>query len=308
MKQYIIFALKGIGMGAANVIPGVSGGTIAFITGIFERLINALKSFDIQALKLLLGGRIREFVNRTDLYFLAAVGVGILIAILSLAKVLDFLFKNYPIYIWSYFFGLILASVYFVGLTIKKWNLAVVVSFIVGTSLAMGVSFIKPVGGNENFMYLVLCGMVGVSSMILPGLSGSFMLLLMGNYHLIFVEAVNHLRIDILFPVAIGVVVGLIGFSHILSWVFRKFRNQTIALLTGFILGSLIIIWPWKKEVFALLPGGEVMMKDNLPVVARYVPVLPESITTEVIISILIILAGIACIWLIEWAASRKSN
>lgn len=308
MKQYLIFALKGIGMGAANVIPGVSGGTIALITGIFERLINAIKSFDIKALKLLFGGRIREFANYTDLYFLASVGVGILIALFSLARILDYLFTNYPVYIWSYFFGLILASVYFVGTTIKKWNLAVTISFIAGASLAIGISFLNPVSGNENFMYLVLCGMVGICSMILPGLSGSFVLILMGNYHLIFIEAVNHLRIDILFPVAIGVVIGLIGFSRLLSWVFSKFRNQTIALLTGFILGSLIIIWPWKTEVYALLPNGEMLLKNNLPVVARYQPVLPEGFTTEVLVSLVIILAGVSSIWLIEWAASRKSN
>lgn len=308
MKQYLVFVLKGIGMGAANVIPGVSGGTIALITGIFERLINAIKSFDVKALRLLLSGRFREFAIHADIYFLAAVGIGILIALFSLARILDFLFRNYPVYIWSYFFGLILASVYFVGQTVSKWNTMVILSFVAGTALAVWISFLNPVSGNENFLYLVLCGVVGVCSMILPGLSGSFILILMGNYHLIFIEAVSQLRIDVLFPVAIGIVVGLIGFSHLLSWVFSRFRNQTISLLTGFILGSLIIIWPWKEAVYALSSSGAVLLKNNMPVVARYQPILPEGFSIEVLISVLIILAGVASIWLIEWAAARKSN
>ncbi|MBE0662913.1 MAG: DUF368 domain-containing protein [Bacteroidales bacterium] len=308
MREYVTIFLKGIGMGAANVIPGVSGGTIALITGIFERLINAIKSFNITAVKLLFSGKIKQFVQHTDLYFLLALGLGILLALISLARIFDFLFTKYPVYIWSYFFGLILASVYFVGQTIEKWNTAVVISFIAGAVIAIGISFLNPAVGNENFFYLILCGVAGICSMVLPGLSGSFVLILMGNYHLIFIEAINEVRIDILFPVAIGMVVGLIGFSHLLSWVFRKFRNQTIALLTGFILGSLIIIWPWKEKIMAMNPMGEVLLKDNEPVIARYQPVLPESFSTEVFIAILLIIAGIASIWLIELAARKKSN
>ena len=307
MKDFLIAIFKGIGMGAANVIPGVSGGTIALITGIFERLINAIKSFGLTALKLIRKGRISDFIKHTDLYFLLAIGLGILIALFSLARILDFLFTQYPVYIWSYFFGLILASVYFVGQTIEKWNAAVIISLLAGAAMAGGISFLNPAEGNENFLYLILCGAVGVCSMILPGLSGSFILILMGNYHLVFIEAINELRIDILFPVAIGIVLGLMGFSHLLSWIFRKFRNQTIALLTGFILGSLIIIWPWKETIFALSSVGEILYKNNEPVIARYQPIIPDSFSAEVAISIIIMLAGIASIWLIEWAAKRKS-
>ncbi len=299
--------LKGIGMGTANVIPGVSGGTIALITGIFERLINSIKSFDFKTLRLLFKGQFREFVKHTDLYFLASVGVGILIAIFSLARLLEYLFKYHSIYIWSYFFGLILASVYFIGITIKNWNTYVIISFLIGTAIAVSLSFLSPAEGNENFFYLILCGVVGVCSMILPGLSGSFVLILMGNYQLIFIEAVNQLRIDILFPAAIGIVVGLIGFSHFLSWIFRRFRYQTIALLTGFILGSLIIIWPWKDKIFVTDTFGEVVIKKGMPVVARYKLVLPDSFSGEVMLAVVFIVLGILSIWLIEWTAKKKS-
>ncbi len=307
MKEYFVFMLKGIGMGTANVIPGVSGGTIALITGIFERLINSIKSFDFKTLRLLFKGQFREFAKHTDLYFLASVGVGILIAIFSLARLLEYLFKYHSIYIWSYFFGLILASVYFIGITIKNWNTYVIISFLIGTAIAVSLSFLSPAEGNENFFYLILCGVVGVCSMILPGLSGSFVLILMGNYQLIFIEAVNQLRIDILFPAAIGIVVGLIGFSHFLSWIFRRFRYQTIALLTGFILGSLIIIWPWKDKIFVTDTFGEVVIKKGMPVVARYKLVLPDSFSGEVMLAVVFIVLGILSIWLIEWTAKKKS-
>jgi putative membrane protein len=307
MKEFLIVVLKGIGMGAANVIPGVSGGTIALITGIFERLINAIKSFNLTAIRLLLKGKLNDFIRHTDFYFLLAVGVGIILAILSLARILDFLFSNYPVYIWSYFFGLILASVYFVGQTVEKWSRYVVISFIVGTAIAISIFFLKPATGNENFFYLVLCGIAGVSSMILPGLSGSFILILMGNYLLV-IDAVNNLRIEILLPVAIGIVTGLVGFSHLLSWVFRKFRNQTIALLTGFILGSLLIIWPWKEKIFAKDAMGEVLMKNGEPIIARYELALPESLSSDVLVAVIIMLAGILSIWMIEWAAKRKTS
>lgn len=307
MKEYFIIMLKGIGMGTANVIPGVSGGTIALITGIFERLINSIKSFDFKTLRLLFKGQFREFAKHTDLYFLASVGVGVLIAIFSLARLFEYLFKYHSIYVWSYFFGLILASVYFIGITIKNWNTYGIISFLIGTAIAVSLSFLSPAEGNENFFYLILCGVVGVCSMILPGISGSFVLVLMGNYQLIFIEAVNQLRIDILFPVAIGIVVGLIGFSHFLSWVFRRFRYQTIALLTGFILGSLIIIWPWKDKIFVTDAFGEVIMKKGMPVVERYKPVLPDSLSGEVMLAVVFIILGILSIWLIEWAAKKKS-
>ncbi len=294
-------------MGVANVIPGVSGGTIALITGIFERLIHALKSFNLTAIRLFLSGKFAQLARHLDLYFLLAVFVGIILAIFSVARLFEFLFRNYPVYIWSYFFGLILASVFFVGRTVEKWSIVVVFSFLAGTAVAVVISLMNPAIENQNFFYLVLCGIAGVCSMILPGISGSFILVLMGNYHLIAIEAVNNLRLDILAPVGIGIVVGLIGFSHFLSWVFKKFRNQTIALLTGFILGSLLIIWPWKDKIYALDPTGNLLMKSGLPVVARYKPSLPV-INNEFLVALIIIGAGVATIMFIELLAATKKE
>ena len=191
MKNYLIIVLKGIAMGAANVIPGVSGGTMALITGIFERLINAIKAFNLTAAKLLFSLKIREFVKYTDLYFLVSVFGGIVIAIVSLARLFDFLFVNYPVYIWAYFFGLVLASVYFVGKTVSSWNVSVIIATIVGGAAAIMVSVLNPAMENSGWVYLAICGVVAICSMILPGLSGSFVLILMGNYQLVMIDAVN---------------------------------------------------------------------------------------------------------------------
>ena len=236
-------------MGAANVIPGVSGGTVALITGIFETLINSIKSLNLEALNLILKGKFKAFAEHINLGFLLSVFLGIGISILTFAKLLDFLFVNYSVYTWSFFFGLILASVYFVALTIEKWTVAVVVNFIIGTIIAITIAMLTPASESTNIFYLILCGIVAASSMILPGLSGSFVLILMGNYQLVMIDAVNNLDLMILLPVALGAGIGILGFSHLLSWIFKKFKNQTIALLSGFILGSLIILWPWKNEI-----------------------------------------------------------
>ncbi|WP_430824953.1 DUF368 domain-containing protein [Carboxylicivirga sp. N1Y90] len=242
-------ALKGAAMGTANVIPGVSGGTIALITGIFERLINAIKSFDIKALKLLLSGQFKAFASHIDLAFLISLFFGVGAAIISLAKLFEYLFEHYPIFIWAFFFGLVIASIYFVGKTVEKWSISSIISLLVGTGAAVAISVLSPASENASFFYLIICGVVAICSMILPGLSGSFVLILMGNYQLVMIKAVSEFNLKILFPVAIGAGVGLVAFSHILSWLLKKFHNQTIAMLTGFITGSLGILWPWKEPI-----------------------------------------------------------
>ena len=221
MNQYIANFFKGIGIGSANVIPGVSGGTIALITGIFERLINALKSCNLTAIKLFFTGKFKEFAQHIDLWFLVSVGSGVVVAILSIARLFEFLFAEYPIYLWSFFFGMILVSIYYVGITIEKFNWKVVLSFIIGTAIALLIAFGTPANENSNIFYLIICGAVATCSMILPGLSGSFVLVLMGNYQLIMIDAVNDLNLKILLPVVLGGLVGLLAFSHLLSWIFK---------------------------------------------------------------------------------------
>lgn len=300
LNNFFLPFLKGVAMGAANVIPGVSGGTIALITGIFIRLINAIKSFDGIAVKLLLKGRFADFTRHTDLLFLFSLFAGVFAAIISLARLLEFLFQNYPTYVWSFFFGLVMASVYFVGRTVNKWHVAAIASFLIGTGIAISISVLTPASENSSFYYLVLCGVVAISSMILPGLSGSFVLILMGNYQLVMIEAVNNLDISVLLPVGIGVVAGLLVFSRFLSWLMSRFPDSTIALLSGFILGSLGILWPWKSEITETFG-------DKAKVIAYdwHLPVVDSNFA----IALTFIILGILSIAITEiWAIKKQKD
>ena len=308
MKEYINYFVKGIAVGVANIIPGVSGGTIALITGIFERLIDAIKSFDLVAAKLFFTGKWKAFAEKTDFYFLLALFVGIALAIISLARVFDYLFRDYPVYIWAYFFGLVLASVYFVAKTIDRWNFAVIFLFVLGTAFAVFVSMINPAAENSNFWYLFLCGIVAICSMILPGLSGSFVLILMGNYQLVAIQAINGRELSILIPVALGAIIGLIAFSHILSWVFKRYKDQTIAVLTGFILGSLNVLWPWKIAEYLKDASGDFILKHGKKVVARYASVLPGHYDKVFWFAVAIMVLGIISITAIELLAGKEEK
>ena len=286
-------------MGAANVIPGVSGGTIALITGIFERLINAIKSFDVKAIKLLFSGKIKELIKYIDFWFLVSLFSGVGIAIITLARLFEYLFNSYPVYIWSFFFGLVLASVYFVGKTVKNWDFSVITSFVIGTGVAIAISVLNPASENESFIYLLVCGIVAICSMILPGLSGSFVLILLGNYQLVMIDAVNGMRFEILIPIVLGAGFGLIAFSHALSWLLKKYHNQTLSTLTGFILGSLGILWPW-KDVITQTFGHKVKT-------VGYNWFLP-SLNAEFFIAVAFIFLGIITIWGTEYFSSTKEK
>ena len=307
MREHIANFLKGFAMGVANVIPGVSGGTIALLTGIFERLINALKSFDVEAVRLLLKFKFREFAQHVDFGFLLSVFVGVGVSIISVAKLLEFLFQSYPVYVWSFFFGLILVSVWFVGKSIGKIDVAAAVSFVVGAAVAFGLSVMNPATENTAFWYLIICGAVAVCSMILPGLSGSFVLILMGNYQLIMIYAVSHFDMKIIVPVAIGVVVGLLAFSHFLSWLLSRYARQTMAVLTGFIFGSLGTIWPWKNPVYLMQDGAEVL-KNGKPIIQSYQMFFPQEFSAEVAIAIVLMAAGMAALWALERSAKKEEK
>ncbi len=298
-KIFVSNIFKGMAMGAANVIPGVSGGTIALITGIFERLIDAIKSFDLKAINLLLKGKIKELLKHIDFWFLVSVFLGVGIAIISLARLFKFLFENYPVYIWAFFFGLVLASVYFVGKTVKKWNISSIISFIIGSVIAISISVLTPASENSSMIYLFICGIVAICSMIIPGLSGSFVLILMGNYQLVMINAVSELNIKVLLPVAVGAGLGLIGFSHFLSWLLKKYHNQTIAMLTGFVLGSLGILWPWKETITQTF--GEKVKTIG------YDWFLPKA-NSEFFIALVFIILGMISIWITEYLGSKKTK
>lgn len=308
MKQYIGLLLKGMGMGAANVVPGVSGGTIALITGIFEKLIDSIKSFNLTALNLILHGKFRQFASHVNLNFLLAVFAGVFVSIVSIARVFGYLLEHHPVHIMAFFFGLILASIYYVGKTIDKWKLPVMVSFIAGTIVAVMLSILEPAQENSSIWYLFICGIVATCSMILPGLSGSFVLILMGNYQLVMIDAVNAMNLKILLPVIVGAAAGLLLFSNLLSWLYKKYRNITIALLTGFILGSLGIIWPWKTEIPAKNELGEILTKNGETIIEGYQWFFPQQLNTDVVLAVVFMLVGILVIWATETLATQKST
>ena len=286
-------------MGIANVIPGVSGGTIALITGIYEDLINSLKSFDKRALNLIISIDIKGFIKHTNLYFLLAIFGGSIVSVFSIASLFKYLFIHYPILIWAFFFGLIIASIYFVGKRITEWNTSTIFSLTLGAIIAISLSFITPASENDNLFFVFICGIIGISGMMLPGLSGSFILILMGNYELLMVTAVTELNIILLSIFFIGSAFGLISFSHILSWVFKNYKNQTLALLTGFILGSLSVIWPWKEVAESIIIKG----KEKIITYNWY---FPNELDTETILAILLILAGILSVYSLENFAEQK--
>ena len=286
-------------MGIANVIPGVSGGTIALITGIYEDLINSLKSFDTKSLKLITSIDILGFIKHTNLYFLLAVFGGSIVSVFSIASLFKYLFIHYPILIWAFFFGLIIASIYFVGKRISKWNTTTIFSLAIGTLVAISLSFMTPASENDNLFFVFICGIIGISGMMLPGLSGSFILILMGNYELLMVTAITELNILLLSVFFLGSAFGLMSFSHILSWVFKHYKNQTLALLTGFILGSLSIIWPWKEVAESIIIKG----KEKIIAYNWY---FPNELNTETILAILLILVGILSVYALENFAIYK--
>jgi putative membrane protein len=258
MKQYFSLFVKGFSMGAANVIPGVSGGTIALITGIYNELISTLKSFNLKALKLLFKFKFKEFFNQINLAFLIVLFAGAITGIVSLGKFFKWVIElerdfngnvikhGYEPVLFALFFGLILASVYYVGVTIKKWNFSTIISGLIGCIIAVLLVLVKPSSESDDYLYLFLCGIVAMSSMLLPGLSGSFVLILMGNYYLIMIDSVQNFDIKILGVVCIGAVVGFVILSHLISYLLQKHEDVTLSSLTGFIFGSLVTIWPWK--------------------------------------------------------------
>ncbi|MDR0982267.1 MAG: DUF368 domain-containing protein [Culturomica sp.] len=305
MKNYWLTTLKGIAMGAADVVPGVSGGTIAFITGIYEELLNSIKSFDYQALKLILKLRFKEFWKKINGNFLFSLLVGIAISIFSLAKLMTYLLHNHPIQIWSFFFGLIIASVVMVANEIKVWKTSTVISLIIGAVSAYTITALTPGETPQVWWFVFISGAIAICAMILPGISGAFILLLMGQYKFI-MQAVSDMDIGIMVIFALGAACGIISFSHFLSWLLKNYHNLTIALLTGFMGGSLNKIWPWKNV--------DGIFSDTKGVVELEKNVLPSSFEGDPLLwqAILFCLIGFFLIWGIEKIAksinARKEN
>lgn len=258
-KQYLMILIKGVGMGAADVVPGVSGGTIAFITGIYTELVESLRSFDIEAFRLIFSARLGSFWKRVNGGFLLALFSGILLSIFSLARLMQFLLGNYPVLVWSFFFGLVLISGFMVLKRISKWNIATVISLLSGIIAMVLITTFSPAETTESYWFIFLSGAIAICAMILPGVSGAFILLVLGKYQFI-LQAVSTLDIPVLLVFGTGVVSGLLSFANLLSFLLRNFYNITVAILSGFIIGSLNKIWPWKETVeSALNSHGELI-------------------------------------------------
>ncbi len=248
LKDYAFLTLKGMAMGAADVVPGVSGGTIAFIVGIYDELINSIKSINGESLKLFFTGKWIAFCKQINAAFLFSIILGIGISIFSLAKVITWLLTDHPVLVWAFFFGLVLASTWFVSKDIKEWNWKTILAFIVGAAVAYYITVATPAETPTNLLFIFLCGAIAICAMILPGISGSFILVLLGKYFFI-MEAVKTFNIKIILVFAAGALIGITTFSRLLSFALKHFRNITLSVLTGFMLGSLNKVWPWKETV-----------------------------------------------------------
>jgi putative membrane protein len=247
MKNIILF-LKGLAMGAADVIPGVSGGTIAFLTGIYDTLLDSIQKVRISSFKIWQKEGFPSFWKHINGSFLLVLVAGIGTSIFSLAKVFTYLLQTFPVPVWSFFFGLIIAGIVVMFKGIENKNLRVYVSFILGTALSFYVTIATPAQGPDALWYIFLCGAIAICAMILPGISGSFILLLLGAYHTV-LEAVSSFKISILLVFMTGAITGLLSFSGLIKYLLDKFRGIAIAILTGFMAGSLNKVWPWKQVV-----------------------------------------------------------
>ena len=296
---YFGLTLKGFCMGAADVVPGVSGGTMAFILGIYEELITSLKSFDLIFLRLLFSLKLKDALNHASWQFLAALGLGILTAIFTLARVLAWLLQNQPVLIWSFFLGLIAASLFTVSRHVDKWTPSIFAWAALGTLLTYLLVGMVPARTPDSAWFLFVSGAIAICAMILPGISGAFILVLLGKYHYV-LEAVNNKDILTLMLVAAGAGVGLITFVRLLNWLLGRYHDITIALLTGLMLGSLRKVWPWKR------PLESVMDAHGNVVVTVQANVLPSAWDTELILALCLVALGFTAVFSMHLLAEKK--
>ena len=302
LKEYFVVGMKGLAMGAADVVPGVSGGTIAFITGIYEELISSLSNINLSALKKLKNEGIKSTWKYINGNFFVALFLGVFISVFSLAKLVTYLLDKHPVFLWSFFFGLVVASFILVAKTIKKWNAYTVIALLVGAAIAGYISSLTATASGDDLWYIFISGAIAICAMILPGISGAFILVLLGSYHSI-MNGIKTFDIKIVIVFLAGCVVGLLSFSKLLNYLFTHFKQFVLALLSGFLLGSLIKIWPWKNNIgnepiVVHSDGREEFMMGN---------VLPNDFNGDPMIlkSILFALFGLILVLVIDWLGNR---
>jgi putative membrane protein len=299
-SEHFKLGFKGMLMGAADVIPGVSGGTIAFITGIYQKLIDGINSINIKVLKLFLKGEFKKSFSKIHWSTLIPIFVGILISVFSLAKIITSLLENYPIQVWSFFFGLILSSIFIVAKAVKEWNPKTIAGLILGAVGAYFVVGMIPVSTPKTHLFTFISGCIAIVAMILPGLSGSFILVLLSQYRRI-LEAVKSFQITTMLVFAMGCGVGLISFSRLLGYLLKKHYSITMAVLAGFMLGSLRKVWPYKKILSSSQIGKKTIVLESKNIV-------PPNFDKTFALGVLFLVLGILLIIFIEFLASRKKG
>jgi len=301
LLDYFIISLKGVAMGAADAVPGVSGGTIAFISGIYEELISTISNINLSLFKTLFQKGVKQFWKELNGNFIVALLSGIIISFVSFMKLAKYLLEYHPVLIWSFFFGLIIASIYFVGKQITKWNIATIIALILGTTIAYYISTLPSMENSESSYFLFIAGAIAICAMILPGISGSFILIILGAYKTLS-DAIHDINLKKIALFACGAVFGLLSFSHVLKWLFKHYHNITLAILTGFIFGSLNKVWPWKETLswYTNSKGIET-------------PLLQESVSpfnfngdNQLALAIFLMVLGFLTIFILERLGSKK--
>lgn len=311
MRENLINALKGFFMGAANVIPGVSGGTIALLTGIYGKLVESIAALTMPSTwKSLFKGEFKAFLEAVNFRFLLWLGIGIVVSVLSLAKLMKYVLDSFPVQTWAFFFGLILASAVQMSVGIKGWTWKEVVFVVLGVALGVAVSTLTPSQTPDALWFIFICGAIAICTMILPGVSGSFVLLVLGKYDYIMQALdVANLNIPVLLVFGLGCGVGILAFAKFLHWLLAKWEKQTMVLLLGFIVGSLVKVWPWSNPGAVAASQGMEMPGLQVSRLCECLPWSSESIWTAVDphigAAILWCLIGAACVAVLE-LSSRK--
>ncbi len=321
-KIWLVF--KGLAMGTANKVPGVSGGVVAYVAGFYEEFIYSLQKINRKAFLLLSKRGFKSFFEYTNARFLGLLFLGMIISYFSISKLLDFLLLHYELYVWSTFFGMIIGSVYYIAKDFGKWNRKFIFFLLIGITIGIGISFLEPAKENDNLYFVFLCGIIGVSGMTLPGLSGSFVLILLGNYVLLLVDSVNALfntfsevfkgdfsffyneprmhLLKVLVVFSFGSVVGLVTLSNVLAYLLKHFKKITNAVIIGFITGSLGVVWPWKTKIFETDNLGNVIYDSNgRKIINSYERYLPSEFSYEIILAIFFIIVGILILLVLDW-------
>ncbi|MEN8817407.1 MAG: DUF368 domain-containing protein [Nonlabens sp.] len=327
-KLFLI--LKGIAMGTANKVPGISGGVVAYVGGFYEEFIYSLQKLNLKAFKLLISGRFDSFFSYINGKFLGLLILGEALSYFTVSKGFDKLIQYYPILVWALFFGMILGSIYYISRSYGEWTRNNIFILIAGITIGVGTSLLDPATENPNLIFVFFCGMVSISGMTIPGLSGSFILILLGNYVLLLVDSINaffdtmiavmqldfswwndpgHMQmLSILTAFVLGSIVGLISLSHLLGWTIKHYRNETNAVIIGFITGSLGVVWPWKKEVFQLTESGLFALdKSGNKILENYSRYWPEITDSHTWIALFMILIGFLSVYILDHYGNKAN-